>query len=246
MEGVVRLFGIWEKPNQTHQAGSVYGVDGLSPCLDTATGGYREPLILEDMRNKKLSLTLEKNQVRDTCAIDGYNKVIHYDCFQTINTGVSYRNQDYIGELEMEKDEPKVLAGIGEKKSNGGTQYYEQDRIYDVDKVATTIPAEKSFHPYYGGNLKIRKLTPCECLRLMAFSKEDYLNLVTEGEQSSSSIYHCAGDSIVVNVLIGLFAGLVGADAEVVQKRWAERVSHGLDGSENANKGDEDGEFQME
>ena len=42
--------------------------------------------------------------------------------------------------------EPKVLAGIGEKKSNGGTQWYQQDRIYD-DKVAISVTT--AFNPYY-------------------------------------------------------------------------------------------------
>ena len=43
-------------------------------------------------------------------------------------------------------DEPKVIGGIGEKKSNGGTQWYQQDRIYD-DKVAISVTT--AFNPYY-------------------------------------------------------------------------------------------------
>ena len=43
-------------------------------------------------------------------------------------------------------EEPKVLGGIGEKKSNGGTQWYQQNRIYD-DKVATCVTTSQS--PYY-------------------------------------------------------------------------------------------------
>ena len=164
-------------------------------------------------------------------AVDTYNKAIHKDCFQTITTGVSFRNHDYIGEMDMktEEDKPEVLSGIGERKSNGGTQWYEQSRIYDSGKVATAIPAEQSFHPYYGGSLKVRKLTPCECMRLMAFTKEDYLNLVNEGGQSASQIYHEAGDSIVVNCLIGLLCGLIGADAEPIQRRWADRCAKGME-----------------
>ena len=42
--------------------------------------------------------------------------------------------------------EPKVIAGLGEKKSNGGTQWYQQNRIYD-DKVAVCITA--AANPYY-------------------------------------------------------------------------------------------------
>lgn len=42
--------------------------------------------------------------------------------------------------------EPKVVGGIGEKKSNGGTQWYQQDRIYD-DKIAISVTT--AFNPYY-------------------------------------------------------------------------------------------------
>ena len=37
---------------------------------------------------------------------------------------------------------PSVVGGIGEKKSNKGTQYYQQDRIYDGDKIATSLSAK--------------------------------------------------------------------------------------------------------
>jgi hypothetical protein len=45
-----------------------------------------------------------------------------------------------------EKLEPKVLFGIGEKKSNGGKQWFQQDRIYD-DNVSISITT--GFNPYY-------------------------------------------------------------------------------------------------
>jgi len=55
--------------------------------------------------------------------------------------------------------EPKVIGGIGEKKSNGGTQYYQQDKIYD-DNVAISITT--AFNPYYsvnrGGANKCKKI----------------------------------------------------------------------------------------
>ena len=76
-------------------------------------------------------------------------------------------------------NEPRVIGGIGEKKSNGGTQFYEQNRIYD-NKIATAIPT--SFQPYYLTNreresdtmsLRIRKLVPLETLKLMGFERKD-------------------------------------------------------------------------
>ena len=60
----------------------------------------------------------------------------------------------------------------------------------------------------YCDSLRIRKLTACECMRLMGFEDTDYQAMVDAG-LSSSAIYHCAGDSIVVDVLYYIFKELV-------------------------------------
>lgn len=56
------------------------------------------------------------------------------------------------------------------------------------------------------GEVKIRKLTPRECFRLMGVKDEDY-DLIRKN-QSDSSLYHLAGDSIVVNVLMAIIKQL--------------------------------------
>lgn len=52
-------------------------------------------------------------------------------------------------------------------------------------------------------NMRIRKLTPRECFRLMGVKDEDYDKVAKN--QSDSSLYHLAGDSIVANVLMAIF-----------------------------------------
>jgi DNA (cytosine-5)-methyltransferase 1 len=52
-------------------------------------------------------------------------------------------------------------------------------------------------------DLRIRKLTPKECFRLMGVKDEDFEKVAKN--QSDSSLYHLAGDSIVVNVLMAIF-----------------------------------------
>ena len=42
---VNRKYGIFDTEKSTHQAGSVYDENGLSPTLDTMQGGYRQPCI---------------------------------------------------------------------------------------------------------------------------------------------------------------------------------------------------------
>ncbi len=99
---------------------------------------------------------------------------------------------------------PKLVGGVGDKKSNGGTQYYQQDRIYDSESIAMAHPDNLTSGSYYyqvnTRPLRIRKLTPKECFRLMGFSDEDF----SKAEQvptSNAQLYKQAGNSIVVNVL---------------------------------------------
>lgn len=52
-------------------------------------------------------------------------------------------------------------------------------------------------------DLRIRKLTPKETTRLMGFEDSDYNAM--KKDLSDMAIYHCCGDSIVVNVLENIF-----------------------------------------
>ena len=109
-----------------------------------------------------------------------------------------------------------VIGGIGEKKSNNGTQWFLQDRVYD-NKISPAICT--SFNPYFlTKHLRIRKLTPCECYKLMGFTQGDYEKCAKI--QSNATIYHQAGDSIVVTVLIAIFGKLLGIDYEKVIKEY--------------------------
>jgi len=55
--------------------------------------------------------------------------------------------------------------------------------------------------------LKIRKLTPLECWRLMGFDDIDFFR-AKKSEISDTQLYRQAGNSIVVNVLQNIFGNL--------------------------------------
>lgn len=55
--------------------------------------------------------------------------------------------------------------------------------------------------------IRIRKLTPKECWRLMGFTDEDFEK--AEKVVSNTQLYKQAGNSIVVNCLEGIFRGLI-------------------------------------
>lgn len=56
-------------------------------------------------------------------------------------------------------------------------------------------------------DMRIRKLTPLECWRLMGFSDDDFKKAQSAGI-SNSQLYKQAGNSIVVNVLEGILRNL--------------------------------------
>jgi DNA (cytosine-5)-methyltransferase 1 len=112
--------------------------------------------------------------------------------------------------------EPILVGGYGVKKSNGGTQWFQQDRVYSADAVAMAHPASISCGSYayfVGGKSPLRRLTPLECWRLMDFEDSDFerakrsLNetFYKGNEKSSSHLYQQAGNSIVVNCLVEIF-----------------------------------------
>ena len=86
-----------------------------------------------------------------------------------------------------------------------GKQPSLQDRIYDSRGIATAITT--SFNPSIINNLRIRKLTPKECFRLMDVSESD-IDIITS-TVSNAQAYKLAGNSIVVSVLEAIFKELL-------------------------------------
>lgn len=80
-------------------------------------------------------------------------------------------------------------------------------RVHDVNYISPTI------NTVGGGGLepkimeenkiRIRKLTPKECWRLMGFNDDDFVK--AKEVNSDSQLYKQAGNSIVVDVLMAIF-----------------------------------------
>ena len=72
-----------------------------------------------------------------------------------------------------------------------------------VAQTLNTSPQQAVVEP----SLRIRKLTPKECFRLMGFDDND-VDILVENEISNTQLYKQAGNSIVVNVLEAIFENL--------------------------------------
>lgn len=82
-------------------------------------------------------------------------------------------------------------------------------RVVDKECSAPTVMEQHgTVTAVQTNNLRIRKLTPRECFRLMAVKDSDNSKMMAN--QSNASCYHLAGDSIVVTDLMALFGVMIG------------------------------------
>ena len=94
------------------------------------------------------------------------------------------------------------------KKGEFNTQC---NRAMLENDLSLTIPTGNTPKVAESEHLRIRKLTPLETMRLMGFGNQDYKSM-REINMSDMAIYHMAGDSIVVCVLIAIFYPLLFND----------------------------------
>ncbi len=98
---------------------------------------------------------------------------------------------------------PGEIKVVGNYSPSG----HEASRIVHPDGVSPTIKENHgTVTATVEPSLRIRKLTPKECWRLMGFDDEDFNK--AEKACSNSQLYKQAGNSIVVNVLMAIFKEL--------------------------------------
>lgn len=92
-------------------------------------------------------------------------------------------------------------------------RYESSNRIHGINGISptvTTITGSGQEIKIAESSKRFRKLTPLECWRLMSFSDEAFHK--AEAVCSNSQLYKQAGNSIVVDVLVGIFRNLFKED----------------------------------
>lgn len=127
---------------------------------------------------------------------------------------LSNRMEHQRGNVQKDKIQTLTTSGGNDRRVCIGTYQYSKSDNFMKDKDILQLGKEVSdtlqTTPKEGvcyNDLRIRKLTPLECFRLMGVKDEDYYKVAKN--QSNSSLYHLAGDSIVVNVLMAIFKELI-------------------------------------
>ena len=96
--------------------------------------------------------------------------------------------------------------GIGH---NPISKKFEFDGFHENKPCPTLLATDYKCPKCYSDGVRIRKLTPKECWRLMDFTDEEY-EAAEKAGVSKTQLYKQAGNSIVVSVLAGIFNNLLG------------------------------------
>ena len=118
----------------------------------------------------------------------------------TSNTITTVQKDNYVLE-------PKVMQESINLYPNSGNP--QAGRVYNIQGISPAMDTCQGGNrmPKITEQYRIRKLTPRECWRLMGFTDEEF-NVAQASGISNSQLYKQAGNSIVVDVLVGIFKSL--------------------------------------
>lgn len=198
----------------------IYDTSGVSPTLSTMQGGNRQPKIAEgptSLQRKVCDEALEKGLVKPNDAIEyTYSNARLREMDEGHIKKQNRANNQIMSTLKTNPQQIGICVRTANSK--GYDVAIDGDGIdlaYPDSKtrrgrvghgVSKTIPTSSSQGVLDG--IRIRKLTPKECYRLMGFDDEDFEKAAKE--ISSTQLYKTAGNSIVVDVLMAIFKELFG------------------------------------
>ena len=193
--------------------------------IDNGSFNFPEPMplelrlkdMLEDevdekyyLSEKMFNYVLDVNGTQKGTAWDGRadNDTLNSKVAHTISVrgatgcqraGVSNFIVDGLDEEIKVKDFKIMVMG------NYSPSGHDASRIVHPDGIAPTVKENHGTVTAVTENLKVRKLTPRECFRLMGFKDEEFNKIIGI---SNAQLYKQAGNSIVVNVLEAIFKNI--------------------------------------
>lgn len=121
------------------------------------------------------------------------------------------REDGIVGTLTTDGSSPKHNNRVVEP-----INWIEETAEFRCPTLTQAMGAGGGQIPMHNYDFRVRKLTEKECFRLQGVKDEDFAKI--RQNQSKSSCYHLACDSITTSVLMALFGEMLGVD-------WKEKVN---------------------
>jgi DNA (cytosine-5)-methyltransferase 3A len=194
--------------------------DGKTYCLDTGNTNAIEIIVASRGRNPKNPKSrisgLETEQQLEP-RYDGKT-----NCLTSVQKDNLVMQFKYQNEIEKSLSNEKATTidasyykGFGVRngacrqvvkqistnnKSNGGTQPYQQDRIYDIDGISPALQVQLPKGSTMINTSRIRRLTPLECMRLQTVD-DNYLMPISDSQK-----YKMLGNGWTISVIAHIFS----------------------------------------
>ncbi|MFV0527640.1 MAG: DNA (cytosine-5-)-methyltransferase [Lachnospiraceae bacterium] len=251
----LKIMGQIHESGKYAQTGRVYSAEGCSPALVTCSGGGQEPKIVHVGKIKKGFM----EDVYSPLGIAGTHMAGH-DQGKIIEkspeavqaeTGnnIQKLGPGSVGTLchtltSVAKDQVILVRQKTEKGyeaciTNGvvnlsypGT--VKRGRVQDNGNICPTLTTSPSVCRLEN-LIRIRRLTPLECFRLMGFEDESFFK-AREAGVSNSQLYKQTGNAIVVDVLFYIFLELYHAMPELFEEVRLSSFFSGIGAFETALK----------
>jgi len=214
--------GKWEKMHDI--ARRFYDTSGIAPTIHTVGGGNLEPKIAEPIcLNSKVNGKQPSLQDR-IYSVDGTSTAITQSFMPSIaipeatERGYAFAQEGdgvYINRPHQKRgcvQKGKIQALKTSGNDVGVVVDTYNKRILDNQNVVGTITSNTGTYGHCGNfsiinNLRIRKLTPRECWRLMGIDDSDFDK--AQEVCSNSQLYKQAGNGIVVDVFAAILKNLI-------------------------------------
>lgn len=230
----IKQLGYIEKGTGKHQSNIVYSKDGISPCICAGMGVKQQPTMTIEqqivaMRGRNpenpsdrtpgahLEQRLEPNEQGICNCLTSVSK----DNMVLEKKSIKIRQATKDGFIDCEIGEVADLDYPSSETRRG--------RVIKNGQICTTLTTENIPSVIELGNpdfynflyeidgdiylIRIRKLTPKECWKLMDFSDEDFEKAAAVN--SNTQLYKQAGNSIVKNVLVAIMGQLFDGKEDV-------------------------------
>ena len=183
-------------------------------------------LHLWESRMKHHRGTVQKNKIQTLTTSGGNDRGV---CIGTYQYSKSDKFMNGKDRLQLGKEVSDTLQTTPKDGvvtiGNYSKSNHNASRIVNKNYSAPTVMENHgTITAIQSNDLRIRKLTPRECGRLMNVKDEDITKMLKN--QSDSSAYHCFGDSICTNCLMAIFG-------ELLDINWKQKLEEMLYGNTN-------------
>ena len=193
-----------------HSSGRILNANGIAPTVMENHGSITA--IVEN--------NLDKNKKEQLCDYMINNDMV--EPYDVINHGYT---EHRFSSIQQNKDivmSKNMAPTITTRPDELGVAVHNNSEKIESQDAKTTQQPNTQNDMTHSYNLRIRKLTPKECWRLMGFDDEDFDKAAKVC--SNAQLYKQAGNSIVVNVLEAILNSMFRPDKSLPKRAHLQRL----------------------